>query len=265
MLTACLLSESTFIQRREELERNSQRLKKYMKIPDAQASLIASRMNQSHVAREISLRLKDWTLATSSQTLWIMGNPFTPECEASIAATHIVAIAQRANLPCLFFFCHLANFNGLRQDSERRHQDQLTTLLYALIRQLSMLTPENFRDSYDFTSALDSLQGSPESIPKALDIIRALLLHTPRLLLCVIDGLQILGHRDTNSYIDQLLDALRAQNDSRVFKLLLTTRGSFPSGKKLDVMERLDCMTLPRKRPGRAVPGGQSLQELSFS
>ena len=265
-LANCLspLIESTLIQGREELEHKSQRLEEHIKVPNSEVSLVIGRVDGLHVAGEIVVRLQAWKSAPSSQTLWIMGNP-QPLGKTSAVAAHVVAIAETANIPCLSFFCHLANMHNPRKDPEKHRQDQLTTLLYALIRQLLILTPERFEDSYNFNSALDCLQGSPEYIPKALDIIRALLVHAPRLLLCVIDGLQLLDHRDTNSYIDQLLDALRSQNNSRVFKLLLTTIGSFSSGRKLNVIERLDSTALPRKRPGKALPGGLSLQGLSFS
>ncbi|KAI0107554.1 hypothetical protein GGR51DRAFT_559359 [Nemania sp. FL0031] len=255
-------SSCTLVHRREELENKSQRLEEYMEISDAKDLAMECR-DGLHVTGEIVMRLQTWISAADSQTLWIIGNPSTSEREASVAASHIVAIAEASNIPCISFFCRPA-LHTPSKAPRSGHQIQLTTLLYALIRQLSMLVPESFEDSHDITRALESLQGNPESIPVALEVIRTLFSHTSRLMLCVIDGLQVLDHRDNNPYIDQLLELLRAQYDKKVFKLLLTTSGLFAGGTELPVQERLDCMVLPMKMPGRALPGGKLLQSLYF-
>jgi hypothetical protein len=146
-----------------------------------------------------------------------------------------------------------------REDSNGVKMDGLISLLYSLVRQLIMLTPATIEDGYDYHSLLPSLNGAPESIPKALRLIEVLLRQVPRLLLCVIDGLQILDHGSATRYIGQLVDILQTREDGRVRKVLFTTSGIFMSGMKVKFADRLDCETLPRKSPGRSRPGGRSL------
>lgn len=136
---------------------------------------------------------------------------------------------------------------------------QLIALPYSLTRQLISFAPEIVEDAQNIRAGLSLLDGTPESIPKALNLIRDLLKSTPALLLCVIDGLQLLDHPNTNEFVDQLLSRLIDDSGERVVKILLTTNGFCSAGKKVAFSDRLDCRTLPRKRPGKLSSGSRSI------
>jgi hypothetical protein len=57
---------------------------------------------------------------------------------------------------------------------------------------------------------LPLLEGTAQSIPHTLTIIKLLLAQVPRVLLFVIDGLQILDHGDMSKHIVQLVETLQS-------------------------------------------------------
>ncbi|KAG6356460.1 hypothetical protein INS49_015848 [Diaporthe citri] len=99
----------------------------------------------------------------------------------------------------------------------------------------------------------------------ALQALKALLRYAPGLLVCVIDGLQLLDHPDLEQHVDDLLSILRTGDDGRVLKVLLTSEGFFSSGANLTVDERLDCLHSPRRGPGGGRPGARNLNDVSLS
>ena len=218
------------------------------------------------VAGEIVTRLQAWISAASSRTLWIIGASYTSSrFESTSAAIHVTTIAEDRHVPCLFFFCKPSHLDSLDKDlSKTSHSVNLIALLYSLIQQLTELAPMIIEDDYDFRSAIGSLDGTPASIPIAFELLRALLRVAPRLLLCVIDGLQFLDHASTRQDVDQLVDILQCNDPNRVLKVLYTSNGFFSSGGRLHHSVRLDCAALPRKKPGRAQPGSQSLYMISL-
>lgn len=217
-------------------------------------------MESPHVSGEIVIRLQSWISAATTQTLWIIGKPGYPS-ECSIAAAHVTTISSNAGFSALSFFLRPESLepNSSRESSVVVH---LITLLYSLIRQLISFLPESVEDAHDIRFALPLLDGTPESIPKALSLIQSLLKSAPPLLLCIFDGLQLLDHPKTNDFVDQLLGKFAGDSGDRVVKILLTTNGFCAAGEKVAVSDRLDCRTLPRRMPGRPSPGSRSIQRL---
>jgi hypothetical protein len=244
---------------RRQLELDSRALQKYINTSGISAGLTDSGISNLQVAGEIVTRLQAWISGATSQTLWIIGLTSFP-AETTNAASYIVTIATKGNIPCVSYFCRFEKSEFLkREDSNGVKVDGLISLLYSLIRQLIMLAPPTLEEPYDCYTGLPLLDGSEKSIPQALDLIKILLTQVPRLLLCVIDGLQMLDQGSTTSYIRQLVDILQANEDGRVRKVLFTTSGIFMSGMKVKFKDRLDCETLPRKLPGKIRPGVRSL------
>jgi hypothetical protein len=255
-------SERTRRYSREKLEIDSRHLEDHIAGFDVIPTRHTKDIEKLQVPGDIVARLQGWISAAKSQTLWISGTPFSPTCEASSAAAYVTAIAERGSIPCISFFC--SPLFETTDPSKSSQEAQLVALLYSLIRQLTVLALPIFESNYDFYIELASLDGSLESIPKALDILSPLLKLAPRLLVCVIDKLQILDHVKINQYIDRLLDIFRVDDEIMVVKILITTSGFFSSGARLDVTERLDCARLPRKRAGKGQPGGRYLNALTF-
>jgi hypothetical protein len=220
------------------------------------------------VTGQIVTRLQTWISEPKSQILCIVSPQFSASRhEATIAAQHIVSVVQNADIP------HLAvavwrlkpGTEVLNNTSQHLETARLIILLYYLIRQLTLLLSESVEEASSITALLESLDGTTQSIPAALQALQALLRLAPSLLICVIDGLHLLDHPDLEQYVNELLGILRTRDDVRVLKVLLTSEGFFASGANLTVAERLDCLHSPRRRPGEGRPGARNLNDVSLS
>ena len=252
---------------RRELEFESRGLQSV--IGEQGFSITATHSSQLHarvIAGEIVSRLQHWISARNSKVLWLMGTPLSPlrTSDEANAAAHVVDLVNSSGILCMSFFCEGHVGSDVASLGAIDPQQRLILLLYYLVRQLVLYTPEVFEDDCDYQAEFSQLNGTPESIPRALRMIRRLLGLAPRLLLCVIDGLQRLDQPATSAHIEELLVILREPAGDKVIKLLLTTRGFFPAGAKLDATDRLVCSRLPRKQQGRGQPGGRSIQSLMF-
>ncbi|CAG8972117.1 hypothetical protein HYALB_00008122 [Hymenoscyphus albidus] len=245
---------------RAELQFESRDLEKYIVKPAPPSS---TGLETSQVAGEIITRLQSWISAATSQSLWIIGRSGLPS-ESSTAASHVATITTDADIPVLSYFLHPQSFGSFTPgvSVESRAEEHLIALLYSLTRQLICVAPEVIEGPHAIRSSLSLLDGTPQSIPTALNLIRDLLALGPPLLLCVIDGLQLLDHPNTIDPMDKLLVILADGSKERVVKILLTTNGFCSAGKNVAFSDRLDCRTLPRERPGRPSPGSRSLQRL---
>ncbi|GKU03969.1 phytanoyl- dioxygenase family protein [Fusarium langsethiae] len=241
---------------REELEVESRQIEKY--ISDKKNLSSDGNIPNVQVPAEIAVRVQTWITAADSQALWIKGltHP-THGRVVSTTAAYVVALAYSTRIPCISFFCQLQGLSGQTQ------HEQLISLLYSLIRQLSLLVPETIDLSSDLLSDLRSLNGNLASIPLALKIIEILYDSAPPLLFCVLNGLQFLG-KGADASIGHLIDILRKPHEGRVTKLLVTTRGLIPPCSRFGPRERLDCARLPTKGPGRSLLTNRSLSSISL-
>jgi hypothetical protein len=62
-------------------------------------------------------------------------------------------------------------------------------------------------------------------MPIALDMIKSLLEMAPSLLVCFIDGIQLLDHEGANPYVKEWMGILRVQDPEQAVKVLLTASG----------------------------------------
>jgi hypothetical protein len=214
------------------------------------------------VAGPVVNRLQSWIMAPKSQLLWIMDAPYSPTStsDSFLAASHIVALASSKGFLHLSFMCQRQVPPGYSEEEQSKARlSQMVSLLYSLVRQLAMMVPPRFDESFDLTTAFDSMDGSEQSLETALELMEVLLKHAPKVLLCVIDGLEILDHYSNQPYLDRMIQILQPKDSLRVVKVLLTTRGRITSGSKFGIDEILDCTRLPAKRLGKPRLGGRDL------
>jgi hypothetical protein len=153
-----------------------------------------NRRRNRETANNIFQRLQAWLNSAESEVLWIYGPAQTPHPGmALLAATHIVRTLEQANIPIIAYYC---NADKAKLDP----LDELLGLVYSLIRQLVWHVPKKFSDRKDFDkSRFDLLDGNPESLSGALSLFRDLLGVVPRLLFCIIGGLNMLGPDEEES------------------------------------------------------------------
>lgn len=250
---------------RPSLQRVSRDLQKYYPSTDLGERGHGNRdLTTLTVSGLIVVRLKEWLASPRCELLWIIGSNSPFGNEASLAVSHILNIAISARLPRVSFCCTAitAEHTDTLADGKAQCTTLLIALLYSLINQLLCLVPERFEDAYGLEDAIQTMNGDEQSVPKALEIIQALLRHRTPLLLVVLDGLELVEDDNTIPYLRSLMSIIHSrQTDSRL-KVLLGSQGFLVSGGHLGMDERVDCTLLPRRRPGRAQPGGRFLGEL---
>lgn len=238
------------------MEFQSRHLKRFFDADNASVELEPRHPRFNFIPVEIVARLQRWISAPESQLLWVMGRPFSSKTsDESIAAAYITTLIQSAEISCISFFCqqHETSNNGINNDNS--HDSLLISLLYSLTRQLTLLVPESFNNTYDYHAVLTELDGTQKTIHSTLDLIRRLLGLAPNLLFCVIDGLHLLDRPSTTLYIKELLEVLQIRQESKVLKVLIVTSGFITSAARLDATARLDCSRTPRRKPGRSLQG----------
>lgn len=256
-------SKSKTVHTRSGIEQASRVLQKYhcpVANPEAQG-MAGNNPPSRLVPGPLVTKLQDWASSPRSELLWIIGLAFSNTNDASLAATHIENAVTVARMPCISFFCTLdreiPESTGGEQQS--RWVSLLVAMLYSIIRGLALIMPETFEDSYDLESTISSFGGRKESIPKAMEVIRVLLVHRTPLLFVILDGLEVLENDETEPFIRELVDVLNVKDSNSRFKVLLGSRGYLNSCSGLEVEKRVDCALLPKSRLGRARPGGRFL------
>jgi hypothetical protein len=175
-------------------------------------------------------KLRAWMIEdTTSRTIWI-SSPYqvtrmrSETTSAKAAALAVVSAAWQAETPLISHFCQRSQRNGMQAMSIE--QVGLIGLVYSMISQLLQFGgPEDELDINE--EALAALNGEEDSWDASLEVLRALLDRTPKLMFCVIDGLNELELRSGWEWSQQFLDVLiaRQSRDDTVFNILLTTSG----------------------------------------
>lgn len=269
---------AVIVHTRQEIEEASRPLIRFIgtHTPRASATIALPSSNDlpypfagaRQVTGRIVTRLQTWMSEPKSQILCIISPQFSEDRhEATIAAQHIISVVQSASVPHVAVIVRRLEPGPevLNNTNQNLHAARLVILLYSLIRQLTVLVPGVVEEASSITALLGSLDGTTHSIPAALQVLKMLLRHAPSLIVCVIDGFQLLDHPDLEQHVDELLSILRIRDDGRVFKVLLTSEGFFTSGANLAVDERLDCLHSPRRRSGGGRPGARNLNDVSLS
>lgn len=177
---------------------------------------------------DVAAKLSNWIgNERGSSTLWITSlNVSKPEAAGSrAAALNALVAAWTAELPVISHFCERPRYATLARGREAEKVG-LIGLVYSLIAQLLQFEFED--DTLEVPQEqIESLNGSDESWPDALNILSTLLKATPHLGTCIIDGLNDLTFAEGSVWCSAFLGMLFAHQKSStsVFRVLLTTAG----------------------------------------
>lgn len=174
------------------------------------------------------MRLVEWSRGESpSQTLWIRGR-YTPtrglENPITRVAVKLIATADelRPRIPVISIFCQPDVRTNLKSP-EPAETKGLTSVLYALIRQVLQILPPRLEMDIDMSeSRLQCLTGRKDTWKGALTILEDLVSRMDRPAFCILEGLQYLEHSGTQKYLKKLLEVLR----HRALHVLFLTTGS---------------------------------------
>lgn len=173
---------------------------------------IAPYESDVHVVAEdnVMTSLRRWATNPYSQVLAVGGSPTStafPTPVALISACY-ACFAHQAKLPVISHFCSLPSRS---RDNMTLFEQGLIALVYSLVRQLIDCLPPVVNS--DVACHLGSerfrfLDGTLNCWKEVLSLIDRLIYHAPPLLLCVIDGLDILQDASTDPYIRSLVRVL---------------------------------------------------------
>ena len=157
----------------------------------------------------VMFSLRQWTSSRHSKVL-ALGGPQTtafPTPVALISACY-ACFAHQAKLPIISHFCTLASD---ARDGLTLSEQGLLALAYSLIRQLVDCLPPVVNS--DVVCHLNSerfrlLDGTLNCWKEVLSLIDQLLHQAPPLLICVIDGLDVIQDASTDAYIRSLVRVL---------------------------------------------------------
>jgi hypothetical protein len=178
--------------------------------------------------------MQDWSTATSSQMLWILGEQEHryPSSTSMIAAS-VIKSAINISIPVVHIFC----------DWPRKNEEKVVVnSLYSMIRQLVDILPPNVETSSDFSAArFGNLDGSFQTWDEALSICAELFIKAPSPLLVIIDGIEHVGLGTIRKNIESLLSVLNVHisrvsehnKSPKIFKVLFTTAGNCASLNRL--------------------------------
>lgn len=128
--------------------------------------------------------------------------------------------------------------------------EALVSMVYSVIIQLIWLLPEKFSTGIDLSpDRFRLLDRSIEMLPRALLLMEDLLTIVPRLLVVILDGLQLCedGRDDeqgTGMFLNFFVAILKNSKEGRFLKVLFTTdEVCYNLWRKLDPQEQIDVMS----------------------
>lgn len=173
------------------------------------------------------LKLKDFLCnINDSRQLWISG-PLEPQYSSSTKAASlaVITVALQHEVPFISYICEKPRAE-LRPEGANLERAGLLGTLYSLLYQLLQFNIED-QDVDLSEDRIQQLDGTEDSWPKGLDLLRDFLHHTPQLRHCIIHGLNSLDWSDDTDWCCQLLDILldHQEKPGTYVNLLLTTNG----------------------------------------
>ncbi|KAM7184346.1 phytanoyl-coa dioxygenase [Rhypophila sp. PSN 637] len=194
---------------------------------------------------ELIQRLAEWTsspargqASSTSNILWIDGPPIEADDlhnEISLLAATVVSMADRSSVPVMSYFSELRRREVLRPGVESQEMQGFLAMIYSLLRQMiESLMPVIEVDSGEADFSVDrfaTLDGTTKTWDEVVEVFKDLVPLCPSRMFVVIDGMHWVDGRDTEIYIERLVDLLR-ENGSK-FKVLFTTSGRVPTLRKL--------------------------------
>ncbi|CZR56709.1 uncharacterized protein PAC_06598 [Phialocephala subalpina] len=214
---------------------------------------------------EVVTDIQRWIESQDSRLLWVEGLAYGPfQDELSLVGLRISAIAEEVQIPCISFFAK-TKYTFQSEDMSMKEAG-LVAMLYSLISQLIKIIWPTFEATEALTEdQFRQLDGTAKSIPKALEIFKALLPLAMPGLVCVIDGFERMDSREDVSLLVDVIKCLKDQPAERRVKVLFTTSGNCrPLSRATKVRERSDAKRMVQARGSSPLPGGVSAQDITM-
>ncbi|KAH7123501.1 hypothetical protein B0J13DRAFT_566717 [Dactylonectria estremocensis] len=259
-----LENDSNELSSRYEIERLCQLISTYLEDGREDVTRASSGAPTSTLPGEVLTQMQLWIKTPRSKMLWACGDPVAPYGSGlSGAARRLSTVSMDSGLPCVSFFCK-PRYGFTTASSITTREAGLIALLYSVIAQLAYLLPPEFPVTEHLDEAhFKLLDGCMNSVPVALQILQALLIHAPPSLIWVLDGLQLAENPATMAYLKSFFRILREQESKRLSKVCFTTDGnSYVLMSNMHASERVDASRMSHRMPGHMLVGGRDINEL---
>jgi hypothetical protein len=219
-----------------------------------------SRSQSLDLNLEALRRIGRWSKVPVSQTLWLCG-PFQASVPSryTFAAANLISAAEKALIPVLSYFCQRDGYQVPRNDDGSLHgnskHSRVAALVCSLITQFVGFIPTDaieIQTDYS-TTRFASLDGTLDTLPKAVSLLKDLLAIRPTLMFCFVDGLHSYQQRLSQVESQALKDVINMfrftdqdslEDPPRVIKALYTTDGFVELLGMLKGNERLNSLDL---------------------
>lgn len=205
------------------------------------------------VNTDMSGRVHQWVMNTSSEALWIEGPSGTAQpSQSTLTSAFMLGNLRRVRIPAMVEFCQYDPRYWKTWNAEK----ELLNVIYALVYQAATMLPETLEPELvqlDFSpSRFQALDGNAETLPAAVKLLADLIEVGPPLQFLLVDGLQLFDGRQLtplvqNTVADFVAVLCKAAADAsveRVFKVLFTTDGmvtELADAAKAKLLSRQRC------------------------
>ncbi|KAK4195603.1 hypothetical protein QBC40DRAFT_258833 [Triangularia verruculosa] len=233
---------------RSQIQQQAEALTQYIEDGEAEVQRAGLSRKPLEIPRELSAEFERWITRRRPPLMWVQAPSFSPIGPAlSQAALRAKESIVGTGTPCITFFCKSRFYSFAGRLGLLDKDAAVVSLLYSTIRQLAGLLPATLPSSPDLDPAqFAALNGTLHSLPTALNIIMALLVHTQPGISWIIDGLQHAGGTYSTPYLHQFIHILRR------CKVCFTTDGQCAVlDRTVAFRERVDASSFVQGRGGR--------------
>jgi hypothetical protein len=241
-----------------QIQANTLPLHKYLQ--PGLVKKFTSRSQNLNLNMEALRRISCWSKAPVSQMLWLCG-PFQASVPSryTLAAANLISATEKAQIPVLAYFCQRDGYQVPGNDAGSLHENsnpsRVAALVCSLIAQFVSFIPTTAIETQidDSTTRFASLDGTLDTLPRAVSLLKDLLAIRPTTMFCFVDGLHLYQRRLSQVESQALNDIINmfrftSQNSledpPRVIKTLYTTDGFIDLLGMLKGDERLNSLDL---------------------
>ncbi|KAI1078710.1 hypothetical protein F5B20DRAFT_547012 [Whalleya microplaca] len=219
-------NEITAMRRRQDIEQLKTLLAPFSQngVEEMFQDSVSSRMPL--IPNEVSVDIQQWAKSRDSSLLWVEG-PAHGSFEDAISSigARIWAISEEAGIACIGFFAKpkyaFESQGGSIKDAS------IVSMLYSLIMQLINIAQNAFEPFDSLTGdKLQRLDGTMQSIPTALEILKACLSSIEPGLICILCGFELVDCRENLTTLIEVIELLRDQSAERRVKVLVLSCGN---------------------------------------
>lgn len=194
--------------KRATVSDSSKGLEKF--IPGNSVDLLNTLSPSPFASIPVATKLREWLASATSTLLWVRG--MSTGCypsDLSALSGSIINAASESKTPIMFHFCEPIRSTDMAEGLTAEESGVLA-LVYSLIRQLILLLESAVDNSFDLRAErFQKLESPLQNWEEAISILGDLLVLSPGVLFCVIDGVDDLDYGRRRTLFGDVLGLMR--------------------------------------------------------